>query len=346
MLDFLKSNRLGHVRNVKDLFADGGKSFSHICRSVGEDIVSRNREFKIGSRILLGAVSSFRGSEDAYVHLQDITDLKLMAQEMARKNQELTEIKEQLELQSRRSAEANRHKSEFLANMSHELRTPLNSIIGFSEVLLDEPFGKMNEKQREYVNDVLESGRHLLALINEILDLSKVEAGRMELEYSAFSFEDLALVAMNLMKEKAAKHRVALSVHTDDDLPMMTADERKIKQVVVNLLSNALKFTPDEGQVGIRAEKQGEFVRVCVWDTGIGIAIKDQERIFKEFEQAEGGLTTRYEGAGLGLAIVKRFVELHGGKVWVESKLSRGSRFYFTLPVQPLKPPAEGASTN
>jgi len=333
MRDFLKTNRMAGVSNIKELFNDGGRSFSHICRSVGEDILSKNREFRIGSRILLGSVSSYRGAEEAFVYIQDITELKNLAQEMARKNQELTEIKEELEFQTRRALDANRHKSEFLANMSHELRTPLNAVIGFSEVLLDELFGPLNAKQREYVDDILDSGKHLLSLINDILDLSKIEAGKMELDLSEFSAMDLALHSMNLMKEKAAKHNISMSLEVDDNLPTLIADQRKVKQVVFNLISNALKFTPDKGEVGVRVNKDGEFAKFCVWDSGIGISIKDQQRIFSEFEQADGSLTKKYEGAGLGLAIVKKFVELHGGKVWVESKLNMGSRFFFTIPI-------------
>ena len=333
MLDFLKFNRLGKVRNIKDLFVDEGKSFSNICRSVGEDIVSKNREFTIGNRILLGSVSSYRGAEDAFVYLQDITELKNLAQEMARKNQELTEIKEELEFQTRRAVDANRQKSEFLANMSHELRTPLNAVIGFSEVLLDKLFGPLNEKQAEYLNDILDSGRHLLSLINDILDLSKIEAGKMELEFSEFSIPELISLSINLMKEKAAKHGIGISIDIDDNLQNLLADQRKIKQVIFNLLSNALKFTPDGGRVGITIVEEDEFIKFCVWDSGIGISIENQERIFGEFQQADGSMTKRFEGAGLGLAIVKKFVELHGGRVWILSKLNLGSRFYFTIPI-------------
>ncbi len=333
MHDFIKVNRLGKIRNVKDLFQDNGKSFSHICRTVGEDIVSKNREFRIGSRIMLGSVSSYKGAGDAYVYLQDITELKNLAQEMARKNLELTEIKEELEYQTRRAVDANRHKSEFLANMSHELRTPLNAVIGFSEVLLDELFGPLNEKQNEYVNDILDSGKHLLSLINDILDLSKIEAGKMELEVSEFAVYDLIMLSMNLMKEKATKHSISMNIDIDDSISTLMADERKVKQVVFNLIANALKFTQDKGEIGVRVTRDGDYAKFCVYDSGIGISIEDQQRIFGEFQQADGSLTKRYEGAGLGLAIVKKFIELHGGKVWVESKLNMGSRFYFTLPI-------------
>ena len=337
MLDFLKTNRIGNLKNIKELFKDGGKIFSHITRSVGEDIITRNREFRIGNRILLGSVSSFRGSEEAFVYLQDVTELKKLTQEMTRKNQELTEIKEQLEFQTRRAMDASRHKSEFLANMSHELRTPLNSIIGFSEVLLDELFGKLNEKQNEYLNDILDSARHLLSLINDILDLSKIEAGKMELEISEFHVQELVLLSLNLMKEKANKHNISLTMDMDDRIDTIRGDQRKIKQIVFNLLSNSMKFTPDGGKIGVITKREGDFVNFCVWDSGIGISLASQASIFEEFKQVDGSLTKNFEGAGLGLAIVKKFVELHGGKVWMESQLKKGTRFYFTIPMEASK---------
>jgi len=337
MNDFTKVNRLGNIVNIDQFFKDNGKSYSHICRSVGEDITSKNREFKIASRILLGSVSSYRGSDEAYVYLQDITELKTLAQEMTRKNQQLTDIKEELEFQTQRALDANRHKSEFLANMSHELRTPLNAVIGFSEVLLDELFGPLNDKQHEYLDDILESGRHLLSLINDILDLSKIEAGKMDLELEEFSVSELITMSMNLMREKAAKHNIGISVEIDESLDTIMGDQRKIKQVVFNLLANSLKFTSNNGQVGIRLVREGKFAKFCVWDSGIGISIEDQKHIFNEFRQADASLTKKYEGAGLGLAIVKKFVELHGGNVWVESKLNLGARFYFTIPIESPK---------
>ncbi len=337
LLDFLKSNRLPRVSNVKNLFDDGGKAFTAITRIVGEDLISKNLHFVIGERVLLGSVSSYRGSEESFVFLQDISDLNRLTREMEKKNQELTEIKEELEFQTQRALESNRHKSEFLANMSHELRTPLNSIIGFSEVLLDEYFGPLNDKQREYLHDVLDSARHLLSLINDILDLSKIEAGKMELELAEFPVHDFLAMSTNLMKEKAHSHNINLTIEVDDNLSVIAGDERKLKQVIYNLLSNAFKFTDDNGEIGISAIRQRDLARFCVWDSGMGISVEDQKRIFGEFQQADGSLTKRYEGAGLGLAIVKKFIELHGGTVWVESKLGQGSRFYFTIPIQSPK---------
>jgi signal transduction histidine kinase len=229
---------------------------------------------------------------------------------------------------------ANRHKSEFLANMSHELRTPLNAIIGFSEVLLQGIFGDVNEKQREYLDDVLSSGKHLLSLINDILDLSKIEAGRMELELSRFSLANALASGMTIVRERAARHGIALAAVVPDDLPEVEADERKVKQILFNLLSNAVKFTPDGGRVDVTAVVEGRDVRVNVRDTGIGIAAEDHEKVFEEFRQI--GRERSREGTGLGLTLTKRFIELHGGRIWFESEAGRGSVFSFTLPLHRL----------
>ncbi len=331
--EFLELNGLAHASNVSQLFDDGGKSSTLICRSVGEDVALRNREFRIGENILLGSVSSYQGASEATIFLQDITELKKLAHEMALANRNLTETQEKLEYQTRRALEANRHKSDFLANMSHELRTPLNAINGFSEILLDEPFGKLNEKQREYVRDILESGTHLLSLIHDILDLSKVEAGKLELDLSEFEIHDIVNTSLNMIKEKAAKHAINISVEIDENIGAMVADQRKIKQIMFNLLSNSMKFTPDGGAIGIRVDKIGDQAQFCVWDTGIGISIEDQKKIFEEFHQVDSSTTRKFDGAGLGLAIVKKFVSLHSGKVWVESKLGKGARFYFRVPI-------------
>jgi signal transduction histidine kinase len=233
---------------------------------------------------------------------------------------------------SRQLEVANRHKSEFLANMSHELRTPLNAIIGFSEVLLQGIFGDVNEKQREYLADVLGSGQHLLSLINDILDLSKIEAGRMDLELSTFALRDALDSGLTIVRERAARHGIQLSATVAKDVGAIDADERKVKQILYNLLSNAVKFTPDGGRVDVTVRADNGDVRVEVRDTGIGIAAGDQERIFEEFRQA--GRERSREGTGLGLTLTKRFVELHGGRIWLESSPGSGSTFAFTLPVR------------
>ncbi|HVR89114.1 MAG TPA: ATP-binding protein [Candidatus Limnocylindria bacterium] len=235
---------------------------------------------------------------------------------------------------------ASRHKSEFLANMSHELRTPLNAIIGFSDVLKQGMVGDLNEKQREYIDDVLGSARHLLALINDILDLSKVEAGRMELELSTFSLSDAVENGVTMVRDRATRGGVVLVVDVAPDIGEIQADERKVKQVLFNLLTNAVKFTRSGGRVAVSARREDEGIRVFVQDTGIGIAPSEQDRIFDEFHQVSSAKRVSAEGTGLGLALTKRFVELHGGRIWVESTPDAGSTFVFTLPVRPAASPA------
>jgi signal transduction histidine kinase len=230
---------------------------------------------------------------------------------------------------------ANRHKSEFLANMSHELRTPLNAVIGFSEVLLDRMFGEVNDKQAEYLQDILSSGRHLLSLINDILDLSKVEAGRMELELTSFDLPSALDNALTLVRERASRHGVNLELRADPGIGEIIADERKVKQVLLNLLSNAVKFTPEGGRVAISVTKVDGSVEIAVSDTGIGIAAEDQEAIFEEFRQVGSDYARKREGTGLGLALARRFVELHGGHIWVKSEVGTGSTFTFSLPERP-----------
>jgi GAF domain-containing protein len=244
----------------------------------------------------------------------------------------------EIEDKSRQIEAANRHKSEFLANMSHELRTPLNAIIGFSEVLQERMFGELNEKQAEYTDDILTSGRHLLSLINEILDLSKVEAGRMELELATFDLPLAIDNARTFVRERAAKHGIGLDVTVDERLGDFVGDERKIKQVLLNLLSNAVKFTPEGGRIGINARQADGSVEISVSDTGIGITPEDQPKIFEEFRQVGGDYAYKREGTGLGLTLAKKFVELHGGRIWVESEVGKGSTFSFTLPERSSPP--------
>ena len=242
----------------------------------------------------------------------------------------------EIQQKSRELEVANRHKSEFLANMSHELRTPLNAVIGFSEVLGQGIFGDVNEKQKEYLEDILSSGKHLLSLINDILDLSKIEAGRMDLEPSTFSLANALDSGLMIVRERASRHGISLKAAVPPDLPPVVADERKVKQILFNLLSNAVKFTPDGGRIDVRVAAENGDVRIDVQDTGIGIAPEDQSRIFTEFQQV--GRERSREGTGLGLTLSKRYVELHGGRLWVESTPGKGSTFSFTLP---LHRPAE-----
>ncbi len=230
---------------------------------------------------------------------------------------------------------ASRHKSEFLANMSHELRTPLNAIIGFSEVLAERMFGEVNKKQAEYLQDILSSGRHLLSLINDILDLSKVEAGRLELELGPFHLPTALDNALTLVRERASRHGIALDVAVDAGVGDIVADERKVKQILLNLLSNAVKFTPEGGRVSVTATAAEDVVTIAVSDTGIGIAPEDQAAIFEEFRQVGRDDARKQEGTGLGLTLAKKFVELHGGQIGVRSQVGQGSTFTFTLPVRP-----------
>jgi GAF domain-containing protein len=239
----------------------------------------------------------------------------------------------EIEEKSRELEAASRHKSEFLANMSHELRTPLNAVIGFSEVLSEGMFGEINEKQTEYLNDILESGRHLLSLINDILDLSKIEAGRMELEETDFDLPGAIENALILVRERAGRRGITLGREIDERIGTVRADERKVKQVLLNLLSNALKFTPEGGRIDVRAALHDDVAEISVADTGVGIAPEDQEAVFEEFRQV-GTAAKKVEGTGLGLALSRKFIELHGGKIWVKSQVGVGSMFTFTLPVR------------
>jgi signal transduction histidine kinase len=230
--------------------------------------------------------------------------------------------------------EANRHKSEFLANMSHELRTPLNAIIGFSEALNERMFGELNDKQAEYVQDIHSSGRHLLSLINDILDLSKVEAGRMELELSEFDVTALLESATALIKERAQRHGIRLVLDADPGPGSFRGDERRLKQVLVNLLSNAVKFTPEGGKITLTGRLSESALELAVSDTGVGIAPEDHGAIFEEFRQVGTDYTRKAEGTGLGLALTRRFVELHGGTIRVESTPGAGSTFTVNIPVR------------
>jgi signal transduction histidine kinase/DNA-binding response OmpR family regulator len=299
------------------------------------------------------AASKFR-IEDQQL-LSALADQAAIAIENAKLYEQVRQYAEELgakveirtrELQetNRRLEEASRHKSEFLANMSHELRTPLNSIIGFSEILLDESVGELTlDERREFLGNILSSGRHLLGLINDILDLSKVEAGRMELQPEAFAIAEMINGVLNTIKPLAVRKQIGIEVAIDPALASIVADPAKAKQILYNLLSNAVKFTPERGHVGVRASQDEEGVRFAVWDTGIGIKAEDQRRIFEEFQQVETTTARQYEGTGLGLALAKKFVELHGGRIWVESELGKGSTFTFRLPSvgQPAMP-AEG----
>ena len=262
------------------------------------------------------------------VDIPNRDELGALAANLNRMSDKLGQLYRELEA-------ASRHKSEFLANMSHELRTPLNAIIGFSEVLEQRMFGELNAKQAQYATVILNSGRHLLSLINDILDLSKVEAGRMELDLGRFSVRLALENTLTLVRDRAARHALGLELLVDDTIGEVVADERKFKQVLLNLLSNAVKFTPEGGRIDVRAVPADGAVEISVSDTGLGIAPEDQELIFEEFRQVGTDYARKREGTGLGLALARKFVELHGGRLWVKSEVGRGSTFTFTLPVRP-----------
>ncbi len=258
-----------------------------------------------------------------------------MSRDLHRLYAEQRQATQQLRLLNRRLELASKAKSDFLANMSHELRTPLNAVIGFSEALGERMFGELNDKQAEYVEDIHSSGHHLLSLINDILDLSKIEAGRMELELGHFDLGAALDAAITLVKERAARHELALESEFGSGLGSMVGDERKFKQIVVNLLTNAIKFTPESGTVRLSAESRDGKVVVAVSDTGIGIADDDREAIFEEFRQLGGSYERVVEGTGLGLSLTRRFVEMHGGQIDVTSEVGKGSTFTFWLPLAP-----------
>jgi signal transduction histidine kinase len=323
----------------------------------------REAEVRKGRR---QAEEAFRNS---YEELEDKVkkrsfELQSMNLELQALNRELLIRRSEAEEAKSMAERANNAKSEFLANMSHELRTPLNSIIGFSEVLIDGMAGPLGEKQLEYLCDILDSGKHLLELINDILDLSKIEAGKVELELCAFPVRELLESSIAMFKETAVRHKLVLRVDIAHDIGSVVADERKIKQVLFNLLGNAVKFTPDgggiclsarvaplsgppgkalscnyDGSTDMKARSRTPVmpvstrgVLISVEDTGIGIARENMQRLFRPFEQLDSRLSKKYEGTGLGLHLCKKFIELHGGNIWAESDPGKGSRFSFVIP--------------
>lgn len=295
-------------------------------------------------RVREGANRISQGDLDARIEIQTEDEIQDLADEfnnMAGKlkesysglEQKISDKTMQLEL-------ANRHKSEFLANMSHELRTPLNAVIGFSDVLQNQYFGQLNDRQQQYVRDINESGQHLLALINDSLDLSKVEAGRMDLELSRFGLPGAIDNAIVQIRERALRQNLVLTAAIGPGVGEIVADERKLRQILINLLTNAVKFTYPGGQVEVLAARGTSETLVTVRDSGPGIATEDQATIFEEFSQLKTQGSAAQEGTGLGLSLVRRLVELHHGRVWVESEPGHGAAFSFTLPDRELPPTA------
>jgi signal transduction histidine kinase len=281
-------------------------------------------------RRIRGQLAAIAGGDFAeHAEVANRDEIGALAVDVNRMSDELQRAYQELEA-------ASRHKSDFLATMSHELRTPLNAIIGFSEVLQEQMFGELNERQLAYVNDVLEAGRHLLSLINDVLDLAKIEAGRMELELSEVAIPDVLRNALSIHSESATRGRIALSLSSEPEEIVVTADERRVRQVVFNLLSNAVKFTPADGRIDVSARLDDGQVEIAVADTGPGIAAADLESIFEEFEQTSEG--KQAEGTGLGLPLSRKLAELHSGRLWAESTPGKGSTFHFTLPVRQETP--------
>ena len=271
----------------------------------------------------LAAIAS--GDFSGHLDIANRDELGALARNINAMNDELGRLYSELEA-------ASRNKSEFLSNMSHELRTPLNAIIGFSEVLRQQMFGELNARQADYMNDILSSGQHLLNLINDILDLAKVEAGRMDLQPTDFALAEVLENSVSMIRERATREGISVVTQIDPSVGVIEADERKIKQILFNLLSNAVKFTPAGGRVSLAARAIGDEVEIAVADTGVGISEADQTRIFEEFYQASAGRTK--EGTGLGLALTRRLVELHHGQLRVHSVPGAGSTFSVLLPLR------------
>src|SRR5688572_5951461 len=346
----------------RNYFTDADRAEAAINRVLAEgkvtnyELTARARDGKL--TVVSYNATTFhdrdRRLQGVFAAARDVTELKRFERALQQKNAELED--------------ASRMKSEFLANMSHELRTPLNAIIGFSEIMRDGLVGAMSDKQRNFTGDILRSGQHLLSLINDILDLSKVEAGKMLLDLDPVEVSSLFVNSLTIVREKAAARRIRLTLETEKGLGSIMADARKVKQIVYNLLSNAVKFTGDGGLVTLRAAKVertrvgqldgkpgrsfvpsenafADFLEISVADSGIGIAAEDLGHLFKPFSQIDSGLARKFEGTGLGLAMVKLLADLHGGSVAVESEVGAGSRFTVWLPFRPLEDSAIAPKT-
>ncbi|HKI54807.1 MAG TPA: ATP-binding protein, partial [Anaerolineales bacterium] len=344
--------RIGDIRHVPDYYQITSETLSELCVPI-----------KLGERVI--GVLNAENSQPNFFTAEDERLLVTIAGQtaIAIENFNLVERLQSsnIELEKRveeRTSElshmnvelthANRTKDEFLANMSHELRTPLNSILGFSETLLEQRRGALNEKQEQYVNLIHSSGQHLLGLINDILEVSKIEAGKLELRPDIISVKEVCESSLNFIKEMAAKKSISLEFKNESSIPSLRADPQRLKQILVNLLSNAVKFTPEKGKVSLDVQLNDEKdqIQFSVTDNGIGIARENLPKLFIPFSQIDSSLSRQYEGTGLGLALVLKLTELHGGSVRVESEPRMGSRFTVILPWSKEKSIKTGQDTN
>ena len=343
---FYDSFRVTTQETIGNLIYDLGNRQWDIpkLKTLLEEILLKDNKFddyevehdfsNIGQKIMLlnarRITQTTIGSQMILLAIEDITEKMRLQRELAERTRDAEKAQSEAEA-------ATRAKSDFLANMSHELRTPLNSIIGFSEVLEDELLGPMNASQRENLQYILKAGRHLLSLINDILDLSKVESGKMELEVDRVSLKEMLEASLVMHQEKALRHGISLDLQIEPGTDMVIdADERKLKQILFNLLSNAVKFTPDGGSVLVMARglTGTQEIEISIADTGIGVKREDIPRLFKEFSQLDSVYDKKYKGTGLGLAITKKLVELHAGRIQVSSEFGKGSRFVFVIPAR------------
>ncbi|MHA1793421.1 MAG: ATP-binding protein [Promethearchaeota archaeon] len=313
-----------NIEMDKILSSNAQRKFRQVCRLIRE-----NNEI-MWIDLLLYKIN-FRGKMAVALAFLDATEKIKAEQELEKLNKTL---EKKVEERTRELEEANKAKSIFLANVSHELRTPLNSIIGFSESLLEEIGGELNEDQKEFAQYIFESGLHLLELINQVLDLTKIESGKMKLSYSKINIQKFIEKIRVLFKEKAKKHRILIETKVDQTCDFMHADLAKLKQIFINLIQNAIKFTPDGGKIIIQVEKKNDEIQFMILDTGIGIKKKDLPRLFKPFEQLETSLERKVEGTGLGLYYTKKLLELHGGNIQIESNVGKGTSVIFTIPIR------------